>query len=59
MGAEYTKAQRNASDKYMAKMHTIRVVVPKEDAEKYKQLAKDKGLSLNKFIIECIEKAVN
>lgn len=56
MGAEYTKAQAAASEKYMKDKHVIRVVTTKEKAEEYKRRAKEEGFSsLNKFIIAKIE----
>ena len=57
MGKKYTEGQANATANYMKDRHTIRVVVPKEDAKRYKSEAERKGFpSLNKFIIDCIEK---
>ena len=57
MGKTYTEAQARATANYMKDKHTIRVVVPKEDADRYKKAAKEKGYpSLNKFIIDCIKK---
>ena len=57
MGAKYTEGQKKATANYMQDKHTIRVVVTKKDADKYKKAAKEKGYpSLNKFIIDCIKK---
>ena len=56
MGGKYTEAQKKATNEYMKKMHTIKVVVTKEKADEYKMLAKAEGKSLNQFIIDCIEK---
>ena len=57
MGSKYTEAQKRATTNYMEDKHTIRVVVSKEDADRYKRIASEKGYpSLNKFIIDCIEK---
>ena len=40
----------------MKDKHTIRVVVTKEEADRYKRIAAERGYhSLNKFIIDCIE----
>lgn len=59
MGAEYTESQIKATKKYMENMHTIKVVVTKEKADEYKNFAKEKSFSsLNKFIIDCIEKGM-
>lgn len=55
MGEKYTQAQRAAAERYMKERHTIRVVVPKEKAEEYKA-AEVEGKSLNKFIIDCLER---
>ena len=57
MGSKYTEGQKRATANYMKDKHTIRVVVTKEDADRYKRIAKEKGYpSLNKFIIDCVEK---
>ena len=57
MGSKYTEAQKRANANYMKDKHTIRVVVTKEDADRYKRIAAEKGYpSLNKFIIDCVEK---
>lgn len=59
MGSKYTEGQKNATAKYMADKHTIRVVVTKEKANEYKAAAESKGFSsLNQFIIHCIEKGM-
>lgn len=58
MGKIYTRAQAKATAHYMQDKHTIRVVVTKEKADQYKGLASDAGKSLNQFIIDCIEKAL-
>lgn len=58
MGAKYTESQARASREYMKDKHTIRVVVTVEKANEYKSVAESKGKSLNKFIIDCIEKGM-
>lgn len=58
MGAKYTEGQAKATANYMKDRHTIRVVVPKEKAEQYKSIAEQKGMSLNQFIINCIESQI-
>lgn len=59
MGAKYTEGQKRATANYMKDKHTIRVVVTKEDADRYKKAAEERGYSsLNKFIIDCIEKGM-
>ena len=55
MGSKYTDAQKKASNEYMKKMHTIRVVVTKEKAAEYKSMAEAEGKSVNQFIIDKIE----
>ena len=57
MGSKYTEAQKRATANYMEDKHTIRVVVTKKEADRYKKIAKERGYpSLNKFIIDCIKK---
>ncbi len=56
MGAKYTESQKRATANYMEDKHTIRVVVTKKEADRYKKIAREKGFpSLNKFIIDCVE----
>lgn len=53
----YTEAQKKASIKYMAeKTDDIRLRVPKGLKEKYQSEAEKRGLSMTKFIVECVEK---
>ena len=55
MGAKYTAGQIKATEKYMQDKHVIKLVVTKEKAQQYKQIAQMRGQSLNRFVIECIE----
>lgn len=59
MGKKYTEGQARATANYMKDRHTIRVVVTKEKAEEYKQMAAEQGKSLNQFIIDCVEKRMS
>lgn len=58
MGRKYTAGQAKATANYMRDKHTIKVVVTKEKADEYKAAAEKQGKSLNKFIIDCIEKGI-
>lgn len=58
MGSKYTEGQAKATANYMKNKHQIRVIVPEEDAERYKAAAKKEGKSLNQFIIDHIEKGM-
>ena len=59
MGLKYTEAQKRATANYMKDKHTIRVVVTKKEADRYKKIAKERGYpSLNKFIIDCVENKI-
>lgn len=53
------EVQLKATQKYMAKRHSIRVIVPKEKAEEYKLAAKNAGKSLSQFVIDCVEKEIS
>ena len=55
MGAKYTAGQAKATENYMKDKHTIRVVVPREAADRYKSFAESEGKSLSKFITDCVE----
>ena len=53
----YTESQKKASMKYMKeKTDDIRLRVPKGLKEKYLQEAEARGISMTKFIIQCVEK---
>ncbi len=55
----YTKAQKNASIKYMTeKTDDIRLRVKKGLKDKYKKEAEKRGLSMTQFIINCVEKEI-
>ena len=59
MKTYYTEAQKKASIKYMKeKTDDIRLRVPKGLKEKYSKEAKSRGISMTKFIIECVEKEI-
>ena len=56
----YTKATNKAVQKYISKKYDqIAIRIPKGDREKYKQLAESKGKSLNAFIIQLLNEAIN
>lgn len=59
MGAKYTPGQKKATEKYMQEKRMLHIVVSKETAEKYKKEAEARGISLNRFIINCIETQIN
>ena len=55
----YTEAQKRANIKYMAeKTDDIRLRVPKGLKDKYKSEAEKRGISMTKFIINCVEKEI-
>ncbi len=52
----YTEAQKRASIKYMTeKTDDIRLRVPKGLKAKYQNAAKERGISMTQFIINCVE----
>ena len=58
MGAEYTKSQKRASDKYMERMARIQVIVPKDKAELYKIAAKNARKSVSKYLSDLADKSI-
>lgn len=57
MSGKYTEAQNRATQKYIRNNYdTITVRVPKEKRELYKAHAESKGISLNKLIIDLLNK---
>lgn len=56
MGGKYTEAQKRASMKYLdEKTDSIRLRVPKGKKEEYKEQAKERGYSLNGYVVHLIE----
>ena len=60
MGAKYTEAQNKATQKYIQKNYdTITVRVPKGMKKNYNAHADSKNTSLNKLIIDLLNKDMN
>ena len=55
MANKYTEAQKRASYKYQEDKVKIQILVSPEQREKYKSLAKSKGISLTQLIIKLLE----
>lgn len=54
-----TKASQKAVNKYIsAKYDRVNLVMPKGKKEEYRSAAEASGKSLNQFVIDCIEKAL-
>ena len=59
MARKYSEAQNKATQKYIQKAYdSIIVRVPKGEREKYNTHAESKGLSLNKLIIDLLDKDI-
>lgn len=60
MGAQYTSAQRAASEKYM-EHHTDRMTLrlPKGIKDEWTQAAQAAGMSLTQYIITAVEAQIN
>ncbi len=58
MGAKYTKAQADATKKYLKNLGEYKLRVKKEDKERYMSIARSSGLSLNSYIIQAIEEKI-
>lgn len=59
MGDIYTEAQKRATLKYMReKIDNISIRAKKGTKDRWKEAAKKQGKSLNKFLIDCIEKEI-
>lgn len=57
MGAKYTNAQNKATQKYIKNAYdTITVRAPKGMGDVYKAHAESKGTSLNKLVIDLLNK---
>lgn len=58
MGNKYTEAQAAATKKYLKNIGEYKLRVSKEDKEKYMNIAKAHGMSLNAYIIEAINEKI-
>lgn len=60
MGSKYTEAQKEATMKYLSeKTDDVRVRVPKGTKTRWKEAATAGGKSLQRFIIDAVEAAIN
>ena len=60
MGSKYTEAQKAASIKYLKeKTDDIRVRAQKGTKDRWKEAAEARGKSLQQFIIDAVEAAMN
>ena len=51
-----TKASQKAVNKYIKNNYDrVNLTIPKGKKDEYRKIAKSKGISLNQFIIDCIE----
>lgn len=55
MANKYTEAQKQASQRYIENNAQIRLVVSKEQKERYKMLADAEGKSLTRYIVDILE----
>ena len=60
MGNKYTEAQKAASIKYLRdKTDSIQIRTPKGTKDIWKAAAEEQGISLQQFIIQAVEAAIN
>ena len=57
MAEKYTDAQARAIKKYQKGKAQLKITVTKEQAERFKKKAADKGISLTQLIVESLERA--
>ena len=53
-----SQKQLGYAKKYLSTLDEIRIRIPKGKKEEYKSAAEAYGKSLNQFVIDCIEKAL-
>lgn len=59
MGSKYTEAQKKASIRYMReKTDDIRIRAPKGTKERWKAAAEAAGVSLNQYVMRCVEERI-
>ena len=55
-----SKAQQKAVNKYIKNNYDrVNLTIPKGKKDEYRKIAKSKGISLNQFIIDCIEETIS
>jgi predicted HicB family RNase H-like nuclease len=60
MGSKYTEAQKAASIKYLReKTDSIQIRTPKGTKDRWKAAAEEQGISLQQFIIQAVEAAID
>lgn len=57
MANKYTEAQKRATLKYQEDKVKIQILVTPDQRDRYKALAKSKGLSLTQLIVSLLEEA--
>lgn len=55
MGRSYTEAQKKAILKYQENKVKIQILVEKDQRDRYKEKAEQKGMSLTQLIIHLLE----
>ena len=55
----FTESRKRANDKYLEKLENIAIYVPKGKRQILKDAAAERGLSVNKFIIQVLEDALH
>ncbi len=59
MGNKYTKAQKQATERYLAeKTESVQLRFPKGKKSEYQEFAKSQGKSLNKLVQELLDNAM-
>ncbi len=58
MAGKYTEAQKKATTEYLKKLSSISIRVKPEEAEMYKNAAKQAGISLREFIITAMNEKI-
>lgn len=55
---KYTEAQKKANEKYLSGFDDIKIRVPKGKRDIYKNIAQQKGTSLNKLVIDYLDSLI-
>ena len=58
MGAKYTEAQAKTTREYLKKFDEFKIRIPKGEKNEWAKIARLENKSLNKFIVDCVEKLI-